>query len=112
MHRFRRCRPYRGYTRKMQRKLFEKSITMNSSEDTALVVSVHADTETRTLLSQNIQERAIRINLKWTGKHDLADFNLERLGRLVECEKETEHTGWALIEPHRNVNPGDTVPLR
>ncbi len=85
---------------------------MSSSEDAALVISVHADTETRTLLSQNIQDRAIRINLKWTGEHDLADFNLERLGRLVACEKETEHTGWALIEPRRNVNPGDIVPLR
>jgi len=85
---------------------------MNGSEDTALVVSVHTDTETRTLLNENIQDRAIRINLKWVGDHDLADFNLERLGRLVNCEKETEHTGWALIEPRRNVKPGDTVPLR
>jgi hypothetical protein len=96
----------------MQKQITRKKITMNSSEDTALVVSVHADTETRTLLSENIQERAVRINLKWTGEHDLADFNLERLGRLVDCEKETDHTGWALIEPRSNVNPGDTVPLR
>jgi hypothetical protein len=60
---------------------------MNGSEDTALVVSVHTDTETRTLLNENIQDRPIRINLKWVGDHDLADFNLERLGRLVNCEK-------------------------
>jgi hypothetical protein len=85
---------------------------MSSSEDTALVVSVHAETATRKLLSQNIHDRALRINLKWMGEHDLADFNLEQLGRLVACEKETEHTGWALIEPRRNVNPGDTVSLR
>jgi len=51
---------------------------MNGSEDAALVVSVHTDTETRTLLNENIQDRAIRINLKWVGDHDLADFNLER----------------------------------
>jgi hypothetical protein len=85
---------------------------MSSSEDTALVVSVHAETATRKLLSQNIHDRALRINLKWMGEHDLADFNLEQLGRLVACEKETEHTGWALIDPRRNVNPGDTVSLR
>lgn len=85
---------------------------MSTREDAALVVSVHADVEARTLLNQNIQDRAIRINLKWQGEHDLADFDLERLGRLVACESETEHSGWALIEPRHNVKPGDTVPLR
>jgi hypothetical protein len=54
----------------------------------------------------------MRINLKWQGKHDLGDFNLDRLGRLVSCETETEHTGWAIIEPRYNVKPGDTIPLR
>ena len=82
------------------------------SEDTALVVSVHADVESRTLLHQNVQDRTVRLNLKWQGKHDLADFNLDRLGRLVSCDTESEHTGWAIIEPYKNVKPGDTIPLR
>jgi hypothetical protein len=85
---------------------------MNSSEHTALVVSVHTDVESRTLLRQNVQERTVRLNLKWQGKHDIADFDLDRLGRLVGCDTETEHTGWAIIEPRRNVKPGDTIPLR
>jgi hypothetical protein len=82
------------------------------SEDTALVVSVHADVESRTLLHQNVQDRTVRLNLKWQGKHDLADFNLDRLGRLVSCDTESEHTGWAIIEPYKNVKPGDAIPLR
>jgi hypothetical protein len=85
---------------------------MNSGADIALVVSVHASKEVRRLLNQDIQDHAVRINLKWTGKHELADFNLERLGRLVACEKETDQSGWALIESKHNVKPGDTVPLR
>jgi len=76
---------------------------MESSTDTALVVSVHqADPATRT----------VRLNLRWQGKHDLADFDWDRLGRLVSCDVETEHTGWAIIEPRHPVKPGDTVPLR
>jgi hypothetical protein len=85
---------------------------MSSSEDTALVVSVHSDTESRTLLNQTVQDRTVRVNLKWQGKHDLTDFNLDRLGKLVSSEVETEHTGWVIIEPRRSVKPGDTVPLR
>jgi hypothetical protein len=82
------------------------------SEDTALVISVHADVESRTLLHQDVRDRTVRLNLKWQGKHDLGDFNLDRLGRLLSCETETEHTGWAIIEPSKNVKPGDTIPLR
>jgi hypothetical protein len=98
-----------GYAAEKEQK---KTIHMNSSEDVALVVSVHVDLESRTLLHQNVQDRAVRLNLKWQGKHDIGDFNLDRFGRLVECETETEHTGWALIEPRHNIKPGDTIPLR
>jgi hypothetical protein len=83
-----------------------------SGKETALVVSVHADTETREVLGQKIQEPAVRINLRWTGSHEPADLDLERLGKLLTCEKETENTGWALVEPRGRVNPGDIVPLR
>ncbi len=86
---------------------------MNSSEDTALVVSVHADHRNKDFVHQNSSGAiAIWINLKWAGKHNVADFNLDRLGRLMDVKPRSEHTGWALIEPRRNVKPGDTVSLR
>jgi hypothetical protein len=85
---------------------------MSSAEDTALVVSVHADTESRALLKETVQENTMRINLKWQGKHDLADFDVDRLGKLVSSDVETEHTGWVVVEPRRAVKPGDIIPLR
>ena len=85
---------------------------MSSGEDSALVVSVHSDVESRTLLKQTIQDNTVRINLKWQGKHDLADLDVDRLGKVVGSDIETEHTGWVIIEPRRAVKPGDTIPLR
>lgn len=75
---------------------------MDTSTDTALVVSVH----------QTGPGRIVRLNLRWQGKHDVGDFDLDRLGTLKSCDVETEHTGWAEIEPFHPVSPGDTVPLR
>jgi hypothetical protein len=85
---------------------------MSSSENIALVVSVHSDVESRTLLKQTVQDNTVRINIKWQGKHDLADFDVDRLGKVVSSDIDTEHTGWAIIEPRRTVKPGDTIPLR
>jgi hypothetical protein len=85
---------------------------MSGKEDKALVVSVHSDVESRTLLRQNVQDRTVRLNLKWEGKHAISDFDLDRLGKLVECDTESEHAGWAIIEPRHNIKPGDTIPLR
>jgi hypothetical protein len=85
---------------------------MSSSDDTALVISVHSDVESRTLLKQTVRDNTVRINLKWQGKHDLADFDVDRLGNVVSSDIETEHTGWVIIEPRHAVKPGDTIPLR
>lgn len=85
---------------------------MSTSGDKALVVSVHSDIESRTLLKQTVQDNTVRINLKWQGKHDLADFDVDRLGKVVSSDIETEHTGWVIIEPRHAVKPGDTIPLR
>lgn len=75
---------------------------MDTGTDTAFVVSVH----------QVGPGRATRINLRWRGKHDVGDFDLDRLGTLTACDVETEHTGWAEIEPFQPINPRDTVPVR
>jgi hypothetical protein len=76
---------------------------METSADTALVVSVH----------QFGPGRAVRLNLRWQGKHDVGDFDLDRLGTLMACDIDTDHTGWAEIDdPLHPIKPGDTIPLR
>jgi len=93
---------------------------MNETTNKASILSVNADASPNTF----------RVSLKWQGNHDIADFDLERFGKVLSLQDETEHTGWAIIErPFRAViahtlpgwairesmcplNPGDTVPLR
>jgi hypothetical protein len=74
---------------------------MKNSTDTALVVSQHDD----------INQATSRINLKWQGNHGIADFNLERLGKVVSCETETGSTGWVIVERPPLVKVGSTIPL-
>ena len=54
----------------------------------------------------------MRINLKWLGSHEITDFDLEKLGKVLNCETETENTGWVIMKHPSRLNPGDTVPLR
>jgi hypothetical protein len=86
----------------------------------AMVLSVDADSAPDTL----------RVSLQWQGDHDIADFDLQRFGKVLQIQDETEHTGWAIIERrfhariahtlpgwalHESVCPlkaGDTIPLR
>ncbi|MBV9998105.1 MAG: hypothetical protein JO015_03225 [Verrucomicrobia bacterium] len=75
---------------------------METSTDTALVVSVH----------QFGPGREVRVNLRWQGKHDVGDFELDQLGTMSACDVETEHTCWAVIDPRHPVTPGDSIPLR
>ena len=67
---------------------------MRRTGDTAFAVSVHYEAHTGTL----------RVNLKWQGEHDVSAFDLDRLGRVVHSETETEDTGWVIIEPHNQPN--------
>jgi len=97
---------------------------MKRIADTAFVVSVHYEGPKGTL----------HVNLKWQGDHDISAFDLDRLGKVVHCETETEDTGWVIIEPYDRLNtypeellppfapptpepsflvsPGDAIPLR
>ena len=60
---------------------------MESIRDAAFVVSVHDD----------ILSGTVRINLRWKGNHDIADFDLDFLGEVVRSEAETENTGWVIV---------------
>jgi hypothetical protein len=92
----------------------------NAAANEAMVLSVDADSAPDTL----------RVSLQWQGDHDIADFDLQRFGKVLQIQDETEHTGWAIIERrfhariahtlpgwalHESVCPlkaGDTIPLR
>ena len=70
--------------------------------DTAIVTSCHEHDAPGTW----------RINLKWQGKHEISDFDLERLGAVQRSEAETEHTGYEIVKSRANPNTGDTIPAR
>jgi len=86
----------------------------------AVVLSVNAD----------IAPNTVRVSLQWQGDHDILDFDLQCLGKVLQIQDETENTGWAIIERpfhprithalpgwaiHESMRPltaGDTIPLR
>ena len=71
-----------------------------------------------------------RVSLQWQGDHDISDFDLQRFGKVLRIQDETENTGlaiierrfhatiaqvlpgWAMHEPMSPLAAGDTVPLR
>jgi hypothetical protein len=75
---------------------------MKPVKDAAFVVSVHEDVFPGTL----------RINLKWPGNHDIYDFNLGQLGKVVNCVTESENTGSVTVERSRLVTAGEVVLTR
>ena len=75
---------------------------MKRIKDAAFILSVHEDVSPGTL----------RINLKWQGNHEIFDFNLDRLGKVVNSATETGNTGWVMIEHPRHLKPGDAIPSK
>jgi hypothetical protein len=81
-------------------------------------------------VEEEVSPNTFRVNLEWQGNHDIADFDLERYGRVLSIQDEAENRGWAIIErPFRAaiahvvpgwainesiypLSPGDSVPLR
>ena len=72
---------------------------MNTEE--AAVVSIRDNTD----------EGKARINLRWEGKHQISDFDLDKLGRVIDSEDETEHSGWVFVELPVGVSVGKIIPL-
>jgi hypothetical protein len=75
---------------------------MKQITDKAFVVSVH----------QDVSPQVLRINLIWKGNHEISDFDLARLGKVLHAEAETQNAGWVVIEHPRFVKPGDEIPLQ
>src|ERR1700732_985932 len=60
----------------------------DAAANEAMVLSIDADSAPDTL----------RGSLQWQGDHDIADFDLQCFGKVLQIQDETEHTGWAIIE--------------
>jgi hypothetical protein len=54
----------------------------------------------------------LHINLKWHDNHHISDFDLDQLGKVMQCETETETSGWVVVQQSRLVNSGYAIPLR
>ena len=92
----------------------------NTATDEAMILSVEAD----------VAPDILRVSLQWQGDHDISDFDVQRFGKVLQIQDETEHTGWAIIERrfhariahtlpgwaiHESMRPlsaGNTIPLR
>jgi hypothetical protein len=72
------------------------------TEVQAAVLSIH----------QNSDEGTATVNLRWDGNHQISDFDLDRLGKVLNSEVETDHSGWALVERPVKVTVGKTIPLK
>ncbi len=63
-------------------------------------------------IRENPNEGTARVNLRWEGNHQISDFDLDKLGEVLNSEGETEHSGWALVERPVKLTVGKTIPLR
>jgi hypothetical protein len=83
-----------AYTRDMRH--IRKKIT-----NAAFVVSVHYDDP----------YGAAHLNLKWKGDHQISDFDLGRLGEVLQWETETENTGWVIVRSFYVLHNLTVAPL-
>ena len=72
------------------------------TEVQAAVLSIHEDSD----------EGTATVNLRWDGNHQISDFDLDRLGKVLNSEVETDHSGWALVERPVKVTVGKTIPVK
>ena len=79
----------------------KKGITVKTDVEAA-VVSIH----------ENSDEGTATVNLRWDGKHQISDFDLDKLGRVLNSEVETDTSGWAVVQRPLKVTVGKSIPLR
>ena len=60
---------------------------MKDALDSAFVVSAYYDPS----------KGVARLNLKWKGRHEILDFDLDHLGDVIGCGTETEKAGWVIV---------------
>jgi hypothetical protein len=58
-------------------------------------MSVKTEVEAAVLsIRDNPDDSTARVNLRWKGHHQISDFDLVKLGSVLNSEDETEHCGW------------------
>jgi hypothetical protein len=62
-------------------------------------------------IRDNPDEPTARVNLRWQGHYKIADFDLGKLGRVLNSEDETEHAGWVMVERPVEAKIGQSIPL-
>jgi hypothetical protein len=62
-------------------------------------------------IRENPDEGTARVNLRWEGAYQISDFNLDKLGRVLDSEDEFEHGGFAVVERPVKVSVGAILPL-
>ena len=63
-------------------------------------------------IRENPGEGTARVNLRWEGRYQISDFELDKLGRVLNSEDETDqHSGWARVEVPVALVVGRTIPL-
>jgi len=62
-------------------------------------------------IRENPDEGTARVNLRWERAYQISDFDLDKLGRVLNSEDEFEHGGWVLVERPVKVSVGTTLPL-
>jgi hypothetical protein len=72
----------------------------NMTTNEAMVLSIEADFAPNTL----------RVSLQCQGDHDVSDFDLQRFGKVLRIQDETENTGWAIIERRFHPRIADALP--
>jgi hypothetical protein len=110
----------------------EKEVGMDRNQQREQGGELQAPTNKATLLSVNANTapNTFRVSLQWHGNYDISDFDLQRFGKVLKIEHETQNTGWAIIErpfrvhpayalpgwainePTHPLSPGEAVPLR
>jgi len=105
----------------MNRNRYQKQgHNLKASANKATILSVDTNTAPNTF----------RVSLQWSGNYDISDFDLQRFGKVLSVQDETQNTGWAIIErpfrvhpayalpgwvinePTPALSPGDAIPLR
>ena len=62
-------------------------------------------------IRERTDEGTARVNLRWEGNHQISDFDLNKLGSVLNSEGEAEHSGWAVVELPVKATIGKAIPL-
>lgn len=62
-------------------------------------------------IRERTDQGTARVNLRWEGNHQISDFDLNKLGSVLNSEGEAEHSGWAVVELPVKATIGKAIPL-